>query len=80
MKKNIFAKTRLDDDDDDEQIEDDRERLTELSDIVEQKLLDNRQIFLWGPVEDESARDIVSKLHRLYGVGCFNGFFDSFCW
>jgi ATP-dependent Clp protease protease subunit len=62
MKKNIFAKTRLDDDDDDEQIEDEREHLTELSDIVEQKLLDNRQIFLWGPVEDESARDVVSKL------------------
>lgn len=60
MKKNIFAKTRLDDDDDDE-IEDER-GLTELNDIVEQKLLENRQIFLWGPVEDESSRDVVSKL------------------
>lgn len=60
MKKNIFAKTRLDDDDDDE-IEEER-GLTELNDIVEQKLLENRQIFLWGPVEDDSSRDVVSKL------------------
>ncbi len=59
MKKNIFAKTRLDDDDD--EIEEER-GLTELNDIVEQKLLENRQIFLWGPVEDESSRDVVSKL------------------
>ena len=61
MKKNIFAKTRLDDEDD-EPIEEERERPTELSEIIEQKLLDNRQIFLWGAVEDESAQDIVSKL------------------
>ena len=60
MKKNIFAKTRLDDDDDDE-LEEER-GLTELNDIVEQKLLENRQIFLWGPVEDDSSRDVVSKL------------------
>lgn len=61
MKKNIFAKTRLDDEDD-EPIEEERERPTELSEIIEQKLLENRQIFLWGAVEDESAQDIVSKL------------------
>jgi ATP-dependent Clp protease protease subunit len=30
--------------------------------VVEQKLLENRQIFLWGAVEDETAKDIVSKL------------------
>ncbi|MBP5467816.1 MAG: ATP-dependent Clp protease proteolytic subunit [Candidatus Riflebacteria bacterium] len=61
MKKNIFARTRLDDEDD-EPIEEERERPTELSEIIEQKLLENRQIFLWGAVEDESAQDIVSKL------------------
>ncbi len=60
MKKNIFVKTRLDDDDD-EELEEER-GLTELNDIVEQKLLENRQIFLWGPVEDDSSRDVVSKL------------------
>lgn len=26
------------------------------------KFLEQRQIFLWGPVDDESAKDIVSKL------------------
>jgi len=30
--------------------------------IIDQKFLEQRKIFLWGPVDDESARDIVSKL------------------
>lgn len=34
----------------------------EINEVVEQKLLENRQIFLWGAVEDETAKDIVSKL------------------
>lgn len=60
MKRNIFAKTRLEDEDD-EELEEEK-GLTEIDEIVQHKLLDNRQIFLWGPVEDESARDVVSKL------------------
>ncbi len=30
--------------------------------IIEQKFLEQRKIFLWGEVDDESAEDIVSKL------------------
>ncbi|MBN2814477.1 MAG: ATP-dependent Clp protease proteolytic subunit [Bacteroidales bacterium] len=30
--------------------------------IIEQKFLEQRKIFLWGQVDDESAEDIVSKL------------------
>ncbi len=29
---------------------------------IESKLLEQRKIFLWGPVDDESAEDLVSKL------------------
>lgn len=30
--------------------------------LIDQKLLEKRHIFLWGPVDDDSAKDIVSKL------------------
>lgn len=30
--------------------------------VVELKFLDQRKIFLWGPVDDDSAKEIVSKL------------------
>jgi ATP-dependent Clp protease protease subunit len=36
--------------------------------IVDQKFLEQRKIFLWGPVDDDSARDIVSKLLYLESV------------
>jgi ATP-dependent Clp protease, protease subunit len=36
--------------------------------VIEQKFLEQRKIFLWGAVDDESARDIVSKLLYLESV------------
>jgi ATP-dependent Clp protease, protease subunit len=36
--------------------------------IIEQKFLEQRKVFLWGAVDDESARDIVSKLLFLESV------------
>ncbi len=30
--------------------------------LIELKFLEQRKVFLWGPVDDESARDIVSRL------------------
>jgi ATP-dependent Clp protease protease subunit len=33
-----------------------------LSRVIEQKLLEQRKIFLWGEVDDRSAENIVSKL------------------
>jgi len=38
------------------------EKNNDINEVVVQKLLENRQIFLWGAVEDETAEDIVSKL------------------
>jgi ATP-dependent Clp protease, protease subunit len=33
-----------------------------LQKMIELKFLEQRKIFLWGPVDDESAKDIVSRL------------------
>jgi len=36
--------------------------------IIELKFLEQRKIFLWGPVDDESAEDVVSKLLYLESI------------
>ncbi len=36
--------------------------------LIDQKFLEQRKIFLWGQVDDESAEDIVSKLLYLESV------------
>jgi len=43
-------------------------KLPGIQKIIDQKFLEQRKIFLWGPVDDESARDIVSKLLYLESV------------
>lgn len=51
-----------DDEEEDEPKEEKDDKSTDISEVVEQKLLENRQIFLWGAVEDDTAKDIVAKL------------------
>lgn len=54
---------KLGDDDDEEEIKEEKdEKSPDVNEVIEQKLLENRQVFLWGAVEDDSAKDIVSKL------------------
>jgi ATP-dependent Clp protease protease subunit len=36
--------------------------------LIDLKFLEQRKIFLWGPVDDDSARDIVSRLLYLESV------------
>ncbi|MFZ9605742.1 MAG: ATP-dependent Clp protease proteolytic subunit, partial [Opitutales bacterium] len=36
--------------------------------LIQKKFLEQRKIFLWGAVEDASARDIVEKLLYLDGI------------
>ena len=50
------------DEDDEPQKEDKPEQSPYLLKKMEQLFLKNRAVYLWGPVEDKSARDIVSKL------------------
>jgi len=45
-----------------EEDEEPKEKKIALQKEIEQKFLEQRKIFLWGEVDDESAQDIVSKL------------------
>ena len=44
------------------QCNDERDSAKSLQKIIDLKFLEQRKIFLWGPVDNESAEDIVSKL------------------
>ncbi|GAB4282528.1 MAG: ATP-dependent Clp protease proteolytic subunit [Candidatus Rifleibacteriota bacterium] len=52
----------LEDEEEEEPKEEKDEKIPDINEVVEQKLLENRQIFLWGTVDDDTAKDIVSKL------------------
>ena len=46
-----------------EEKDDSKELLEELKSIpIQKKLLEERKVFLWGPVMDDSAKEIVNKL------------------
>jgi ATP-dependent Clp protease protease subunit len=47
---------------------DNRDKAPGIQKIIDLKFLEQRKIFLWGPVDDESARDIVSKLLYLESI------------
>ena len=38
------------------------ERSPRLQKMIDLKLLESRKVFLWGPVDDDSAKDIASKI------------------
>lgn len=37
-------------------------KTTKVQDLIDQKLLDERKVFLWGQVDDDSARHVVDRL------------------
>ncbi len=51
-----------DDDDDDEPKESSRNRHAPVAMLMQKKFLEQRKIFLWGAVTDETAKDITEKL------------------
>jgi ATP-dependent Clp protease, protease subunit len=56
---------RLDDDDEEEEEREEeaaRRAASPVERIVQQKFLQQRKLFLWGPVVDESAKDICERL------------------
>ena len=55
---------RLDDDDDDEAKQDELlvKKNAPVAMLIQKKFLDQRKIFLWGAVTDESAKDLTEKL------------------
>ena len=59
---------RLNEDDEEPQKEEKPEQSPYLMKKMEQLFLKNRSVYFWGPVEDKSARDVVSKLLLLEKV------------
>jgi ATP-dependent Clp protease, protease subunit len=60
---------RLDDDDDDENEEVSSKKIgPPVALLVQKKFLEQRKIFLWGAVTDETAKDITERLLYLEGV------------
>ena len=63
---------RLDDDDDDDEKQQD-ERLVKknapVAMLIQRKFLEQRKIFLWGAVTDETAKDLTEKLLYLETTG-----------
>jgi ATP-dependent Clp protease, protease subunit len=56
---------RFDDDDDDDEKEDENQLVKKnapVAMLIQRKFLDQRKIFLWGAVTDETAKDITEKL------------------
>jgi Protease subunit of ATP-dependent Clp proteases len=54
---------RFDDDDDDEKENAQaRKNAAPVAMLIQRKFLEERKIFLWGPVTDESAKDLTEKL------------------
>lgn len=71
MNKKLSRSGRLingEDEEEDEPREEKEEKSSDVNEVVEQKLLENRQIFLWGAVEDDTAKDLVSKLLYLEAI------------
>jgi ATP-dependent Clp protease protease subunit len=58
---------RLDDEDDDDQAV--KNTPTPIGTMIQKKFLEQRKIFLWGAVTDESAKDLTEKLLYLEAVG-----------
>ncbi len=63
MKQNqyLFGNWRMDDEDDEKE-EQPKSDLMMFSKKLEKYFFDKRSVYLWGVVDDKSARDIVSKL------------------
>src|SRR5215216_6183259 len=55
---------RLDDDDDEDEKQDELlvKKNAPVAMLIQRKFLEQRKIFLWGAVTDESAKDITEKL------------------
>jgi ATP-dependent Clp protease, protease subunit len=61
---------RFDDDDDDEREEaTPKPSAAPVGALIQKKFLEQRKIFLWGAVTDETAKDLTEKLLYLEGVG-----------
>ena len=68
---NVPPTPHLDDDDDDECECDEKaaKQPGSISTLIQRKFLEQRKIFLWGAVTDETAKDLTEKLLYLEAIG-----------
>lgn len=67
--RNGNAAPRCDDDEGDSRADESvRENAKSVAALVQKKFLEQRKIFLWGPVTDESAKDLTERLLFLEAV------------
>jgi len=59
---------RFDDDDEDNEPENPKKEGTPVAMLIQKKFLEQRKIFLWGAVTDETAKDLTEKLLYLESV------------
>lgn len=60
---------RFDDDDDERGDETPKPTVTPVGALIQKKFLEQRKIFLWGAVTDETAKDLTEKLLYLEATG-----------
>ncbi len=53
---------RMDEEEEEKQREDKRDELIMLNKRLEKYFFDERAVYLWGPVDDKSAKEVVTKL------------------
>jgi ATP-dependent Clp protease protease subunit len=58
----LYNDWRSDDDDDEKEVKDKRDELGMFDKRLEKYFFEKRSVYLWGVVNDKSAREIVSKL------------------
>jgi ATP-dependent Clp protease, protease subunit len=71
LKEPLFPRADDDDDDDDDKQADAsvKKNAAPLAARIQNKFIEQRKIFLWGPVTDESAKDLTEKLLYLEAEG-----------
>ena len=69
--RNPVPPARLDDDDDDDEREEEAKPAAlppSVGALIQRKFLEARKLFLWGPVTDETGKDVCEKLFYLEAV------------
>ena len=70
LKEPLFPRADEDDDDDDQKADAAvKKNAAPLAARIQNKFIEQRKIFLWGPVTDESAKDLTEKLLYLEAEG-----------
>ena len=69
LKEPLFPRADDDDDDDKKADAEVKKNAAPLAGRIQNKFIEQRKIFLWGPVTDESAKDLTEKLFYLEAEG-----------